>query len=348
MTDFEIKSGGTAPPLRVSLLDGTGPLNLSGATVTMSMRRADGGPLVLTDAAVQIVGDPTLGVVEYQWQPGDTATDGKYIVQWDVTFSNGAVQPFPTEGFTEVTIYPDLEADATVMPPMPDNCWPVDDSVCSALDSYPGNIAERAKALATQTLRILTARTVGGCPITVLPHIECRSGHEGFTPVNMGGQWYNTCPCWSLIANRIRLAAPIGRVDEVTVGGVALPVGSYRVESGQWLVRTDGENWPQTQDEGFTVTYLRAWPVDGLGSVAAGILACEYAKALTGDAKCSLPRTVREINRQGISMTLTTDLFPNGLTGIREVDAYIQFYNPHGLRSQPAIYVPGRSPRVLS
>lgn len=352
-SDFVIRSGSTAPPLTADLTDVVDgveqAVNLNGATVTMRMRRLESGPLVITDAPVSIVGDPLAGRISYQWQLGDTDEHGMYLVQWRVVFSGGAVQYYPTQGYTNVEITPQLVDDIHVLPPLPDNCWPLDNSACAALHDYPDEVADRAEALAGQTLRLLTGGTVGGCPITIIPEVRCRTPHihgVAFAPVNYGGMWYNTCPC-GISSDRITLPAPIGRVDQVTVDSVVLDPSKYRVESARWLVRTDGEKWPVTPDEGFTVTYLHAWPVNGLGAVAAGLLACQYAKSLTGDKDCSLPRGVREINRQGISMVLTTDLFPNGLTGIREVDAYVQAYNPHGLRVQPSVHVPGRTPRVL-
>ena len=352
-SDFQIKAGSTSPPLTATLTDTVDgvevPVNLTGATVTMRMRRAESGPLVITDGPVTIVGDQTQGDVAYQWQPADTDEHGMYLVQWKVVFSGGEIQYYPTEDYTRVEITPQLVDDIHVLPPLPDLCWPVDNSVCATLHTYPDDIADRAEVLAAHTLRLLTGGIVGGCPITVIPSVPCRIplAHGSFAPLNLGGVWYNTCPC-QVQSNRIRLQGPVGRVDAVTVGGVALDPGDYRVESALWLVRTDGENWPITPDEGFTVTYLKAWPVDGMGAVAAGMLACEYAKAIIGDKDCRLPRNVREINRQGISMVLTTELFPNGKTGIREVDAYVSSYNPNALKVPPSVHVPGSAPRVIS
>lgn len=352
-SDFVIRAGSTSPPLEVTLtdvVDGVeGPVNLTGATVTMRMRRTESGPLVITDGPVSVVGDPLQGKVAYQWQLADTDEHGMYVVQWRAVFSGGGIQYYPTQGYTTVEITPQLVDDIHVLPPLPDNCWPIDNSVCATLHAYPEDVATRAEALAGQTLRLLTGSVVGGCPITVIPSAPCRTpvAHSAFQPVNWGGSWYNTCPC-QVQSNRIRLDGPVGRVDEVTIDGVPLAPANYRVESALWLVRTDGQNWPVTPDEGFTVTYLHGWPVDGLGAVAGGLLACEYAKAIIGDKNCRLPRNVREINRQGISMVLTAELFPDGLTGIREVDAFIRSYNPYALRTAPSVHVPGSATRVIS
>lgn len=227
---------------------------------------------------------------------------------------------------------------------------------------------DRAKALAAQTMRALTAYRVGGCPVTVRP---CKRGCvEGsahwlwtgvtFRPVAWGGQWVNSCGCNSTCScgplEEMALPAPVGRVDRVLVDGQPLPVTAYRVDNGNRLVRLDGGLWPvcQNMDKPDTevgtmsVTYLNAYAVDGLGAYAAGVLACEYAKACAG-AKCRLPSGVTDIARRGISMTITTGLFPDGVTGIREVDAYILRWNPNGLRMAPRVWSPDQRPiRVVT
>jgi hypothetical protein len=129
------------------------------------------------------------------------------------------------------------------------------------------------------------------------------------------------------------------------VDGVVLDESEYFLD-GSTLVRVGGE-WPVTQNMDlpdtevgtFSVTYLNSFPVDGLGAYAAGILACEYAKACSG-GKCKLPSGVTEITRAGVTMTITSGAFPGGLTGIREVDAYIMAWNPTHLRSKPTVWSP--------
>jgi hypothetical protein len=46
------------------------------------------------------------------------------------------------------------------------------------------------------------------------------------------------------------------------------------------------------------------------------------------------------MTRQGVTFTLAPGLFPNGLTGIRVIDAYILSINPHGLKEQPSVWSP--------
>lgn len=88
----------------------------------------------------------------------------------------------------------------------------------------------------------------------------------------------------------------------------------------------------------FEVTYYRGAAPNEMTKFAAGLLAYEFYKACSG-GKCRLPAGVTQVTRQGVTMEIQTGMFPGGFTGIREVDAVIRIYNPHGLK---------RAPRVLS
>jgi len=224
-------------------------------------------------------------------------------------------------------------------------------------------VLERAEALAVSTLRSLTLYQVGGCPRTVRPcAARCAAplvGSAAFTPaLNYSGNWVNVacgcgreadCSCGAL--HVVILETPVGRVDQVVIDGTELDPSAYRVDNGRELVRTDGDPWPVCQDmsaapgeEGaFTVTYLNAWPVDGLGAYVAGRLAYEYVKACKG-GKCALPTGVTELSRQGVTMQIRTDMFADGLTGLREVDDWTSRYNPHRLRRKPGVYTPDIRP----
>lgn len=238
-----------------------------------------------------------------------------------------------------------------------DVCWEVDTGCCTGFDDYDPDVQDRAIALATSTLRALTGYQVGGCPRTVRPCTNgCDSNYGNaafysgsFYPLNWNGVWTN-CGCGGgCIHNGLELPKPVGRIDRVTIDGVDLDPDEYRIIDGNILIRTDGQPWPTTQDmtkpdteDGtWSITYLNAYPVDVNASYAAGLLACEYAKACSGGS-CSLPSGVREIARQGITMTIAPGAFPNGLTGIRVVDAFIRVWNPHALKMPSSVVVPGR------
>lgn len=265
--------------------------------------------------------------------------------------------------------------DATVSnfsPPL-NLCWPVDWSVCDPelFASLPPELAALAESLAVQTLRALTGYRVGGCAITVRP---CKrscvpssylvapeeglnwagytgAGSWGWAPyIGPDGLWLNSCGCRNdncscVEVREVVLPGPVGRVDSVVLDGVAIPATSYRVDNGNRLVRTDGDDWPACQDMNldsgvgtFMVTYLKGVPVDGVGSYVAGLLAAEFAKACTG-GDCALPSNVTNIARQGISVDMDPEMFMDGLTGIKSVDAWIRVWNPMD-RLPSGIYSP--------
>jgi hypothetical protein len=365
MTDFTIKSGNTAPALVATLYDGSAPLSLVGANVRMRMRARNGGLLVV-DSPATIVGNAEEGVVSYAWQTGDTDGVGDFEVEWQVTFAGGAIQTFPTQGYTEVTVLPSLTSEAGSTPPLPNTCWPIDHGCCDKFDEYPADVRARADALASQTMRMLTGYSVGGCPVTLRPcTISCVSGTYGwdwsgstFTPhINSLGQWVNSCGCPSgcgcTALSTVRLGGG-GTVVEVKVDGAVLAPTAYRVQGGTDLVRLDGGMWPACQDMAledteagtFSVTMQRGGSVDGLGAYAAGLLACEYAKSCTGQ-KCRLPSNATNVTRQGIAIDLSPAAFPDGLTGIREVDLVIRRYNPHALKMPSVVWSPDQPSAVV-
>lgn len=230
--------------------------------------------------------------------------------------------------------------------------WKFDLSCCdwSEVAADP-DVAQRAMNLAVATLRMLTGFRVGGCPVTVRPCApNCGCGRGGFNPhIGVSGKWVNSCGhmgrgCGCGVVSRIVLPGPVGRVDSVVQDGVELTEGVDYLVYDTGLVRVGG-TWPHCQDltvpageEGtLTVTYLNAYVPDYGAAVAGGILACEYAKACQGK-DCRLPRSVRSITRQGISMEMPAESFEGGLTGIREVDSWIKAWNPNGLKQAPQVY----------
>lgn len=260
-----------------------------------------------------------------------------------------------------------MSEPAPEAPVLAEECWPVEHGCCAAWEEYPTEIQARADAQAVQTLRALTGYRVGGCPVTLRP---CRAdpgrsrwstwwgrgpygslgGPPTVGPALVNGRWLNIdcghpehdCSCTEVCEIRV----PTPWVVGVTIDGETLPAQAWRVDSPRWLVRIDGGCWPLCQDltkaddqpGTWTVTYLPGAPVDGLAAYAAGVLACEYAKACSGDRSCRLPSGVTTLSRGGITMTMATELFPNNRTGIREVDAWLS-----------AILAPRpRAPRVLS
>jgi hypothetical protein len=248
----------------------------------------------------------------------------------------------------------------------PTEClWPVDPAcLTDAWDGYSESVRLRARRLASNTLRMLTAARVGVCPITVRPvpaRGQCLiprdsyywSGQPFVPGINVAGQWVNTTGGSALaqVNCEIELPAPVTRLDEIKVDGVALSLADFRVDNQRYLVWqgvgecpipvTQNFNLPDTEVGTFSVTYLNAYEPGASGAHAAGILAAEFAKACVG-GKCRLPNGVTSIVRQGIAMEVQAGNFPGGFTGIKEVDAYIASWNPNALKMAPQVFSPDR------
>jgi hypothetical protein len=140
-------------------------------------------------------------------------------------------------------------------------------------------------------------------------------------------------------------------IDEVMIDGVVLDPGAYRLDSvqgrGAILVRTDGECWPECQDMdaandavgAFTITYQKGVAVPRAGQIAAGKLACEFAKAC-GGGDCALPQELQSLTRNGVEVqVIDPSVLPeNILTGIADVDRWVRSVNPNNLAARPRVF----------
>jgi hypothetical protein len=234
-------------------------------------------------------------------------------------------------------------------------------------DALTEEVQARATALATSTLRRLSGYRVGGCPITVRPCTQgCWSSlfaTGGWGPTQLAdGTWVNTCGCTTdcscTTLCEVVLAAPVGPISWVKVDGIDIDPLDYRIDNGNRLTWIGvGEcPWPSCQEMAlpdtelgtFAVRYLNAHAPDSMAAWAAGTLAMEFAKACMG-GKCRLPASVTSVTRQGVSFEITTGTFPDGVTGIREVDAWIGLWRPEGSPTRTStVWYPGqRRPRVV-
>ena len=260
------------------------------------------------------------------------------------------------------------ETPPEFLPDLPDLCWPVDPSCIPGWDvpevdgGWTADQKARAMALAVQSLRMLTAYRMGGCPVVVRPATQrCRSrtwaaypvtGTAPWQPVSIGGEWLNlscghSAPCGCLATREVRLPGPATHVVEVKVDGMTLDESAYRLDPGGRLVRLDGEGWPLCQNLAdpdtalgtWSVTYLSGAPIDGLGAYVTGLLTVEFLNACTG-GNCRLPTTVSQVVRNGVTLTMAPGAFPGGLTGIQEVDVWVQSINPNRHRIAPSVWSP--------
>jgi len=105
---FYIKQNDTSPSLRALLKDGDNlAIDLTGATVRFHMKSLEDNTVVV-DASTTIVAPSTAGIVQYDWDNGDTATAGSYQGEFEVTFAGGAVETFPNKTNISISIKPEL------------------------------------------------------------------------------------------------------------------------------------------------------------------------------------------------------------------------------------------------
>lgn len=207
--------------------------------------------------------------------------------------------------------------------------------------------------LAWDTLRLLTGGRVGNCVQRIRPCLSNPCNVCRGDVASIGGL-EGPCGCDSCACKRIpeiSLASPIAHVWSVSIDGMLLGPSDYLIVDGRKLIRTDGLPWPSCQDMtvgpcdpgSFTIEYIPGIEPDAAGLWAAGVLACEYAKSCSG-GKCRLPASVSTVSRQGMTITMDEGMFSNGLTGIREVDAYILSINPNKLKIPAQVWSPDAPP----
>jgi len=270
------------------------------------------------------------------------------------------------------------------VPGMPCN-WTVDTACCPEWDTYSPELQTSAAEFAAFSIWAATGRKYGACTRTVRPcHRDYDWGYgwgggwywaDGtWFPYILNGLWRN---CWCGNGSSCRscqpqcqvyLVPPVSGIVEVRFSGTGVvDPSTYRVDNWQWLVRqgpavTGGgatDCWPiqnnfnepvlgplaPADDSAWSVTYLWGLPVPAVLQRAAGMYACEFAKACLGQA-CALPQRVTSISRQGVSVTLADvdQLLQNGLTGLVTVDSIIQRFNPYRLTSRMKVVSPDISP----
>lgn len=214
----------------------------------------------------------------------------------------------------------------------------------------------------TETIRPCTQRTFQDYPGTHVGAGRLSSDYLysplgfpfGFPFSACGCGEIDTCGCGFL--PQIRLPRWPIRTVSVKIDGA--PFTSVRIDEDQFLVRTDGQQFPCCQDLSLPDTAPNTWSVSytwghGVplsGRKAAAVLACELFLACQPDdvsAKCRLPRNIVSMTRQGISVQfadtkgfLISKLGSPIKTGLVEVDTFILAYNPHGLDAPCEIMSP--------
>lgn len=217
-------------------------------------------------------------------------------------------------------------------------------------ESYDPEVQERALMLATTSLQMLTSYRVGTCPITIRPCPTVSRCGCDWNPHIHNGVWVNSClhrtPCAPL--SEIDLPGPVGYIESLRIDGVDIDftTADWRLDNGHLLVwqgtgpspipSYQNLNLPDTEVGTWSITYSRSYPVGPDARIAVGKLAVEFAEACKPKGKCSLPRGVTNVVRNGVSFTIEAGLFPGGLTGIQEADVFILKWTPAGSPSRKA------------
>jgi len=103
MTPSTIKRDATGPTFRATLVDAEGePIDLTGATVAFRMRN-ERTQRIKVDAAATVT-DSTAGRVAYSWLAADTDEAGIFSAEVVVTFADGRIEVFPSDGFHRVEV----------------------------------------------------------------------------------------------------------------------------------------------------------------------------------------------------------------------------------------------------
>ena len=84
--EFDIDVTATLPKLTVQLFDGDDAVDLTGATVTFTLRDGSGTAIVLDAAAVLL--NATQGIVEYQFETADVDTSGFFFAQFKIAIGS--------------------------------------------------------------------------------------------------------------------------------------------------------------------------------------------------------------------------------------------------------------------
>lgn len=102
---FYIKQNDSSPSLRVALKDGDGTaIDLLGASVKFYLVPV-GETTPIVNATASILAN---GIVQYDWDNGDTSTPGTYKGEFEVTYAGGDVETFPNSDYISVIIKPEL------------------------------------------------------------------------------------------------------------------------------------------------------------------------------------------------------------------------------------------------
>jgi hypothetical protein len=203
------------------------------------------------------VNHPAEGVYTYTW--GGIASTGSYLANW-----NGqAVSGTPVQASEIFLLISAAQGTGGTVP-----CgWEVDAGCCDDFTTlYSPGVQAAAKDYGALVVWAATGRRFGLCTKVVrpcgrsTPWTDNLSGYywaEGtWYPYIFNGAWRNCwagCACCSCRPEcQVWLPGPVNSIVSVTVDDVVIDPTTYRVDDGEWLVRTHDSDtndcWPTCQD----------------------------------------------------------------------------------------------------
>lgn|SRR5262245_26281839 len=245
--------------------------------------------------------------------------------------------------------------------------WPY--ILCQPFPISTAAISGAAVEAASEILWAKSGRQFDACNVTVRPCRESCYGQQWPWadnwyqwgsgsgqwpyPYLYAGQWFNlgcggcvgSCSCKVLFATK--LPNPVDSIVQIKIDGTPLVTSAYILYDYDYLVRTDGNQWPlcndlsQTDDKigTWSITYAAGTPVPQLGQMAVGELAVQLASAFCGET-CALPANTQQVIRQGVTFTKLDPniVFAAGKLGLYFSDLFISTYNPGGIPERAHVY----------
>lgn len=107
---FKITQNDTSPSLATTLLAEGEPIDLSDATAVRFLMEDRYERLVIDDdlsGSVRFL-DASNGEVEYTFSASDTQTVGSYHAEFEVTYNNGSIETFPSNGKIDIEIVEEI------------------------------------------------------------------------------------------------------------------------------------------------------------------------------------------------------------------------------------------------
>lgn len=106
MADLTLKRHDTYPPLRATLSDVNGPIDLTSA---VSVKLIMKGKTSLVTGLCAIVSPSTSGSIQYNWATNDLSVSDTYNVEFEIGWAGGGIQTVPNSGYSTIEVVDDLE-----------------------------------------------------------------------------------------------------------------------------------------------------------------------------------------------------------------------------------------------